>query len=180
VGVGAFGGFVAFTGEDFEAFDPGPGIGGFLYYTLTGRVRIGGGAQYASNSFETVIEIGDQRFPVQGNTELFSVYLEPSFQLPLENMPGLTPFAAIRFSWAQRRIPQTGAPVDPVKATGFGIGGAAGVRIRVASRLAIEPAVSYDVIRLGNANVGGVTIPESSTNGGWFVARVALVVRFGS
>lgn len=150
-------------GDDFRETESGPGLDIGVRFAAGERLYLALGSQWNSHG----VDFSDDDWNV------LAIFVEPS--LVLATGAAVEPFIAGRVGWLRQSIT---ALSGRRTANGVGFGGFVGLRVPVASRLAVEVAVPFYRVSFGNVEVDGVERPDSDSSGRAFGIRVALNIGF--
>lgn len=153
-------GWVTLQGDGFEGADNGIGLEGFIRYQRPTGLGIEGGVHFASH------DVHDE------SVDVVIVFVEPRLTFPLRVVP-VRPFVGARASWVRL---ETVEPDGDATASGFGFGGVGGVAYSLAPPIALEAALWYSTLSLGDLEANGASLPNSDRSGGMLAVRVGLTV----
>lgn len=151
------------SGDDFENLELGYG----------GQLLVGP----RMNSIE-ILAVGGYRVhgvDVGNDVKLLSFGVQPRYLITLAN-PVVQPWVGANGQLVLSSSENTTAGADDVKATGFEVGGVAGVMFELASQVGLDIFGNLNYLTFGDASVGDVDIPNSDASGINFNFGVGLTI----
>jgi len=167
-GLAARGGYAGFTGSDFSAADRAWILDLSLRYGRRHGLSAGVGGHFSNHTVADSVEL-----------DAVGAYVEARYTGPTV-ATNVLPFVTVRAGYARHSLAVgSGATTQNGSQDGWLAGGTLGAALELAERLDVEIAGVYSAVRLGDATINGIPVPDSDRRGGQWGVLVGVVFRPG-
>jgi hypothetical protein len=172
--VGVGGQYLSLGGSDFQGTDAGFGAEGNVMFRVAPAIRLGASVLYSTHDDPTL----------PSGVNILGVFAEGRYAIGASTGP-LQPYVAGRAGWVRALAPDAlfGPPGSPppldLSASGFGIGGGAGLLIGISKSIALDVNGLFHSLSLGDGKAGGETVEGTAQSGTALEIRAGLAIVLG-